>query len=98
MEATEKDNGLIVCSRVKGNGKPFIKGSVVKRCCDCDNDVYVSPASIVKLNNNKKIKLICLECAAKFKKEDYEILPIDSSQKEELRREMKRRSKFIVGN
>jgi hypothetical protein len=62
----KKDENFIVCCRVGKSKRNWIKGSIKKKCSICNNEVWVSPATLESIEVGLyKGKIVCLTCMNK---------------------------------
>jgi hypothetical protein len=85
----EKESTYILCIR-KADSKWSIvaEGSTLTNCIDCDQQVWISPAS-VDVMLERQCKPLCLYCALE-KKPDRAILPPSTGQLKEIIKELKK--------
>jgi hypothetical protein len=74
----------LVCMRASTH-TPYVPGSVRKPCYSCDEDVWVSPAS---MEIAATLEFVCSECAPYAMEDtgDYRIMPPTEDQLREVRR------------
>ncbi len=85
----KKDDEVVyICSPSKGRTPDtYVKGSIIRQCSTCHQDVLFSPSGWEIVERNTKLRLICTECAlteVKGYKELPTILPPTEKQKREL--------------
>lgn len=86
----EKDTDYIICLRRSDTKWATItENSSLSNCAECDEPVWISPASI-KIMLDRDLKPLCIYCAAECGDEDKTIKPPSVEQVKEIIRELKK--------
>jgi hypothetical protein len=59
-------DNVVACMKVMSNQPPLIKGARKEKCCNCENQVWVSPATRMSIKEGLYPDVFaCLECIRK---------------------------------
>ena len=82
------DETLVICARVNQLPDP-VKGSMVEKCLDCHEEVWISPNAVFAAGATSKA--VCIPCAMKRMektKEPVKIMPLSDAQVKEMKEHM----------